>query len=71
MEVGIQKRTISRFYTKKPVCVNRLNFQSIGINDSLPALILLPYGCVFAIVILILEKIFHLKSFSNEMILKI
>lgn len=71
MEVGIHRRTTSRFYTKKPVCVNRLNFQSIGIGDALPALMLLPYGAVFAIVALILEKIFHLKSYTNKMCLKI
>lgn len=71
MEVGIYKRIISRFYTKKPVCVNRLNFQSIGIDDALPAMMLLPYGMVFAFIILALERIFALKRFENKICLKI
>ncbi|KAL7037251.1 hypothetical protein ACKWTF_009135 [Chironomus riparius] len=70
LEVGINKRILSRFYTKKPVCVNRLNFQSIGIDDALPAMMLLPYGMAFALIILALEKMFALKRFKNKICLK-
>jgi len=71
LEVGIHKRILSRFYTKKPVCVNHVNFQSIGIDDALPALMLLPYGMAFALIILVLERIFFLKRFDNKICLKI
>lgn len=71
MEIGIQKRTMSRIYTKKPVCVNRQNFQSISIDDSLPALLLVPYGILLSFAVLLVEKILHLLKFNQEWCLKI
>lgn len=70
-EFGIMKRNMSRIYTKRPVCVNRQNFQSISIDDSLPALLLVPYGVLLSLAVLLFEKILHLLKFSEKVCLKI
>lgn len=57
METGILRRTMSRIYTKKPVCVNRQNFQSISIDDALPALLIIPFGIGLSLGIFVVERI--------------
>lgn len=71
MEGGIRKRNMARLYTKKPGCVNRMNFQSISIDDSLPAMLLIPYGALVAFIVLVAEKIFSLIEFSKKLCLVI
>lgn len=71
MEIGIHKRNMARIYTKKPTCVNRQNFQSISIDDSLPAMLLIPYGVVLSFIVLVAEKILHFLKFSQKLCLKI
>lgn len=70
MQTGIHRRMMSRFYTKKPICVNPLNFQSIGIDDAFPAMLLIPYGIAFALIILAFERIFSMKSINSNLCLK-
>lgn len=71
MEVGIQKRNMARIYTKKPVCVNRQNFQSISIDDSLPALLLIPYGALLSFIVLLAERIFSVLKLTQKLCLQI
>ncbi|CAO1408592.1 unnamed protein product [Diamesa hyperborea] len=71
MERGIQKRLLSKIYTKKPVCVNRQNFQSIGIDDCLPALLIIPYGCILALVVLGIENLMAWRKFNDKICLTI
>jgi hypothetical protein len=70
-EIGIQQRTMSKFYTKKPICESRQNFQSISINDAMPALLLVPYGALIAITVLVVEKALHLMKVNQKWCLKI
>jgi len=70
MEFGIQKRTLSRLYTKRPVCVNRQNFQSIGIDDCLPAIMILPYGFLLAAAVGVIEKLYKLRKQNEKLCLK-
>jgi hypothetical protein len=65
-ETGMFARYLSKFYTKKPICVSRQNFQSISIDDSLPALLLIPYGIAFAFTVMLVEKLMHFMKFSRQ-----
>lgn len=71
MEIGIQHRTMSRIYTKKPLCVNRQNFQSISIDDAFPALLVVPFGILFAFIVLVTEKVLSVLKFNRRLCLKI
>jgi hypothetical protein len=70
MEGGIQRRLYNRLYTKKPVCVNAFNFQSIGIRESQSAVIVLVSGMAVAMLVLTFERILHSKSFGKRFCLK-
>jgi hypothetical protein len=69
METGVMKRAMSRIYTKRPVCLNRQNFQSISIDDSLPALLIVPFGVVISLLILFIERI--IKIFKKDLCMKL
>ena len=71
MERGIQKRLLRKIYTKKPVCVNRQNFQSIGIDDCLPALLIIPFGCICALLALGIENLMAWRKFNDKICLTI
>ncbi|CAO1387144.1 unnamed protein product [Diamesa serratosioi] len=71
MEQGHHKRTLRRIYTKKPVCVNRQNFQSIGINDCLPTLLIIPYACILSLIILGIEKFIVSRKLNDKICLTI
>ena len=71
MEQGHHKRTLRRIYTKKPVCVNRQNFQSIDINDCLPTLLIIPYGCILSLIILGIEKFIVYRKLNDKICLTI
>lgn len=71
MEVGVQRRTMSKIYTKRPICVNRQNFQSISIDDALPALLVVPFGIAFSLATLLVEKISRMMNFSRKLCLKV
>lgn len=58
METGILKRVMSRIYTTKPVCVDRQNFQRISIDESLPALLIVPIGVAASFAMLSFELLF-------------
>jgi hypothetical protein len=70
LESGVYRRVHSRFYTKKPVCVNSQNFQSISIDDSLPALLIVPFGILTCFVVLFAEKILHAFKANNQFCIK-
>lgn len=54
-ESGLFSRYSSKFYTKKPVCSNPQNFQSITIDDAFPALLVVPCGILLAFLVLVVE----------------
>lgn len=71
MESGIRRRNFAKLYTMKPICVNRQNFQSISIDDALPAMLLIPYGIVFAFAAVFIEKLLSLLHIRQELVLRI
>lgn len=70
LENGVHRRVYSKFYTKKPVCVNRQNFQSISIDDSLPALLIVPFGILLSFVVLVVERILHVFKANEKFCIK-
>ena len=70
LENGIHRRAHSKFYTKKPVCVNRQNFQSISIDDSLPALLIVPFGSLLSLGVLLVERLLNIFKANNQICMK-
>lgn len=62
-EHGIQDRTVSRMYSKKPVCVaGGQSFQSVRLVDCYIVLQLLGTGCCVAAVLFVLEVLLHRRA---------
>nr|XP_026488289.1 uncharacterized protein LOC113394997 [Vanessa tameamea] len=74
-EHGLQQRENHLLYEKRPKCVGRqANFVSVSMVDCYPALLLLTYGALLAVVVTIIEIIHHNRhriiSTINDKVLK-
>lgn len=67
IELGLRSRHYNRLYTKKPVCASSLSFQSVGIIDAYPALLVIPWGILFALIIFVLEVFVASKKFNGKL----
>ncbi|XP_045497539.1 ionotropic receptor 75a-like [Colias croceus] len=55
-EHGLQQRENRMLYEKRPKCLGRQeNFVSVSMVDCYPAILILSYGCLLAVILLILE----------------
>lgn len=68
-EHGIQQRENLRYYTTKPKCLGGGgNFVSASLIDTYPAIMLLMWGTVIALVVFICEQIFARFKFVRKKI---
>ncbi|XP_072743848.1 uncharacterized protein [Anoplolepis gracilipes] len=69
-EYGLKYRAEYRLYTRKPVCSSKISFITIGFTECYFALVIMGYGILLAVIIFVLEFLWHKNCFMDIGVLK-
>ncbi|KYN19932.1 putative glutamate receptor [Trachymyrmex cornetzi] len=66
-EYGLKYRDEYRLYIKKPTCLSKTGFITIGFTECYFAIITMGYGALFSVIIFALELLWHKRQSMNTL----